>query len=547
MGTVLRTDRAALRKPVITSQGFYRADAHAARIGILEYRNDDGTVRRELRSAEEVSDPDSLASYDQAPVTIQHPRNPDGTPGLVTAENVHKLEVGSVAGVGRMDDDHVATTVVLKHDKAIRRAKAGLQELSPGYQIDLDETPGEDPRYGYPGNPQGRFDARQRKIRVNHVALVDHARAGSTTRLRIDSADAMSMGGESDVDLTNVVKGHQHTINTAQMCCASCGMSCPPGATCCGMCGGMCRMANSGTTSWAVSDDAGDKGGHSHDWVRNADSSITIAWSDAHTHTILEDETRPAPAPGFVPAPGATPIVGSYVEPQASARADELDRPGPGPEIGHMPTSVPPPDPSEQIRLLTVRADEADRIAATRHDALTTVTGERDGLRAELTTAKERVVALEAQIAAGTGAVENAAVHEQRTRADAAERELQKVRDQQPGMVRARASLVSKAQATIGPQFRCDSLTDREILVAGVRYLSPKEDVGPHVSSEYLTRRFDSLIEDRTKYGASLARASHVLSPPRAPAPQPAPAQTPWADQWTNGAGQFATVNRKNG
>lgn len=536
MGTVLRTDRAALRKPVITSQGFYRADAHAARIGILEYRNDDGTVRRELRSAEEVSDPDSLASYDQAPVTIQHPRNPDGTPGLVTAENVHKLEVGSVAGVGRMDDDHVATTVVLKHDKAIRRAKAGLQELSPGYQIDLDETPGEDSRYGYPGNPQGRFDARQRKIRVNHVALVDHARAGSTTRLRIDSADAVARADDSyggdDVDLTSLEKGHQHTINT-----------CPSGTNW----DGTPMSRDHGCTSYAVSDDAGDKGGHSHDWVRNADGSITIAWSDAHTHTILEDETRPVPAPGFVPAPGATSSAATYVEPQASARADELDRPGPGPEIGHMPTPVPPPDPSEQIRLLTVRADEADRIAATRHDALTTVTGERDGLRAELTTAKERVAALEAQIAAGAGAVENAAVHEQRTRADAAERELQKVRDQQPGMVRARASLVSKAQATIGPQFRCDSLTDREILVAGVRHLSPKEDVGPHVSSEYLTRRFDSLIEDRTKYGASLARASHVLSPPRAPAPHPAPAQTPWADQWTNGAGQFATVNRKNG
>ena len=189
--TVIRTDRTALRSPTITSQGFVRADAHVARVGIYEYRNDDGSIRRELRPHEEVADPESLASYDTAPVTLNHPRNADGTPGEVNASNVRSLKVGTVAGAARMDDDHVAATVQVEDAAAIKRAKSGTQELSPGYRIVLDEKPGTDSRYGYAGNPDGRYDAVQRKIRVNHVALVDRARGGSTTRLRIDGAEIL--------------------------------------------------------------------------------------------------------------------------------------------------------------------------------------------------------------------------------------------------------------------------------------------------------------------------------------------------------------------
>jgi hypothetical protein len=508
--TVIRTDRAALRKPEITQQGFYRADAHVARVGIYEYRNDDGTIRCELRSHEEVSDPESLASYDTAPVTLNHPVNPDGTPGEVNADNVRRLKVGTLAGAARMDDDHVAATVQVEDAAAIKRAKAGTQELSPGYRIDLDETPGADPRYAYPGNPTGRYDAVQRGIRVNHVALVDHARGGRTTRLRIDAADRR----DGDVDLTSIAKGHQHSID------------CMPSGT---DWDGQPRSRNNGSTSYAVSEGAED--GHSHDWVRNADGTITIAMSDGHTHTILEDDNaaRPVPSPGLVPYRGDS----------------QFDRSPGRPEHGRMTSPVAPPDPKEQIRLLTIRADEADRTAAQRADALSTATAAAEGLRAELKTANERVAELQAKIAAGASALESAALVEQRTRADAAEREMTKLRDAQPVLVRARASLVARAQAVLGPTYRCDALSDREILVAGIRHLRPKEDVSEPVTVEYLAKRFDSLIEDRTAYGASLARASDVLIPRADTAPRQQPATTPWKDQWKNGAGQFAT--RKDG
>jgi hypothetical protein len=507
--TVIRTDRAALRKPEITQHGFYRADAHVARTGIYEYRNDDGTIRRELRSHEEVSDPESLASYDTAPVTLQHPRNPDGSPGEVTAENVRRLKVGTLAGAARMDDDHVAATVQIEDADAIKRAKAGTKEVSPGYRIELDERPGADPRYGYPGNPEGRYDAAQRRIRVNHVALVDYARGGRTTRLRMDSGD---------VDLTSISKGHQHSIDCEPMGIDWNGQ--PPS-----------RL--NGCTSYAVSEGADT--GHTHDWVRNADGTITIAMSEGHTHMILED------------IPVATPFV--------SPRADsQFDRSGTGREHGPMTTptqsggSAPPPDAAEQIRLLTVRADEANRLQSEHQIRADGEHAAAVGLRAELATSQERVKALEAQLAAGYPAVENAAVMEQRNRADAAERGLAKFRAEQPVLVQKRAGLVAKANAILGDKFRCDSLTDRDILVAGIRALRPREDTGPHVEEAYLAKRFDSLVEDRTTYAASVAWASESMSVRNdsvAPITQSKP-RVSWADQWKAGAGRYATVNRKD-
>lgn len=529
MKQVIRIDRAPLRKPEITQQGFYRADAHVARAGIYEYRNDDGSTRYELRPHDEVMHPESLASYDAAPVTLGHPKKPDGSPGEVTADNVRLYEVGTVAGGAREDDDHVAATVVVKDAKAIKRAKGGTQELSPGYRMDLEETAGADARYAYPGNPTGRYDAIQRNIRVNHVALVERARGGSTTRLRMDSADVLDDG---DTDLTSIVKGHQHSINTGLLCCQACGMTCGAGAPCCPMCGGLCSAANNGTTSWAIAE--GETNGHSHDWVRD-DGVVTIAMNAGHTHTVLEDSGERAPVqpgPGFIPG----------------ARADhQFDRSGGRPEPLRMANQAPPPDANEQIRLLTIRADEADRVASQRADALATTTSERDGFKAELVTAKERIGALEAQIAAGTAAVETAALLEQRTRADAAERELAQERSKQPARIKARAGLEAKAMAVLGHTYRCDGMTDREILVAGIRHLRPKEDVGPTVSDDYLTRRFDALIQDRTDRVASQARAVGVAPPQmqRADnAPKPG-AALPWRDQWQAGAGQFAT--RKDG
>lgn len=204
---------------------------------------------------------------------------------------------------------------------------------------------------------------------------------------------------------------------------------------------------------------------------------------------------------------------------------------------------TPPPDPSEQVRLLTIRADEAERAVSEQQTRADAAVREAEGLRAELTTARERITTLNARIEAGTSAVESAAVQEQRNRADEAERTLADVQARQPELVRRRAGLVAKAQAVL-PTLRCDGLTDREIIVQAVRHLMPKEPTGPDVSEDYLRRRLDALIDDRAAYGASLSRASQTLAPRQPPASPTRVDELPWADRWKGGLGQYATTKR---
>lgn len=173
---VFRIDAGTLRAPTRTPQGFLRADGYAGRVGVYEYFNGDGSKRRELRLPEEVFHDDALASFEGAPLTDGHPTVP------VSAKNVRQLEVGTVTAPGRADGEHVAVATMWKDPPAIAKVEGGKRELSPGYTLDLEETSGVHPTYG-------RYDAIQRNIRVNHLALVDRARGGSSVRLRMDGVD----------------------------------------------------------------------------------------------------------------------------------------------------------------------------------------------------------------------------------------------------------------------------------------------------------------------------------------------------------------------
>lgn len=257
MKTVIRFDREPLRKPTTTPQGFVRYDGHVARAGIYEYKID-GKPQLELKPIEELASPATLASYDAASVTIEHPPKDE----LVTADNVRRHEVGTVTGAARMDGDYVSASFVVKDSRALKLVKGGKQELSPGQRLELDETPGHDLRYATAKNPTGRYDAIQRNIRVNHLAICEHARGGSTIRLRADAAERVDGEGK----LTTAVAGHQHLIN---------------------LCDYDGQSRSSGSTSDAMSEGADVC--HDHPWTRGTDGKITIGQAAGHTHAVLDD------------------------------------------------------------------------------------------------------------------------------------------------------------------------------------------------------------------------------------------------------------------
>ena len=150
-----------------TAEGFIRDTPIVGRTGILLYRNADGTERREYRPPEEAFKADSLASLQGKPITIGHK-------AFVTSGNAAQVApVGSVLSAGRQDGNNIiADIVVYNLDTASR-------ELSCGYTLTLDETPGT--------TPDGQhYDAVQRNIVYNHVAIVNKARAGSIARLNMD-------------------------------------------------------------------------------------------------------------------------------------------------------------------------------------------------------------------------------------------------------------------------------------------------------------------------------------------------------------------------
>lgn len=153
-----------------------RVDAYPTRAGVFEYLNPDGTKRREYRPPEEVFRADSLETLVGAPLTDDHP-----AVGAVTTENADELARGMLIGEPRRDGQYVAATIVVTSAAVIRKMKAGKAELSCGYEVDLDEVPGV--------TPDGeRYDAVQRNIKYNHVALVAVGRAGPQARVRMDAA-----------------------------------------------------------------------------------------------------------------------------------------------------------------------------------------------------------------------------------------------------------------------------------------------------------------------------------------------------------------------
>ena len=159
-----------------TAEGFIRDTPVVGRTGILVYRNADGTERREYRPPEEAFKADSLASLQGKPITIGHK-------AFVTAGNAAKVApVGSVLSAGRQDGNAIRADIV------IYNLDTNARELSCGYSLNLDETPGT--------TPEGEhYDAIQRDIRYNHLAICPKGRAG-IARLNMDGSQVVDDDSE---------------------------------------------------------------------------------------------------------------------------------------------------------------------------------------------------------------------------------------------------------------------------------------------------------------------------------------------------------------
>jgi hypothetical protein len=174
-----------------TTEGFLFGRAIVTSIGVFSYRNADGTISRELRLPEEVFDSESLNSMKLKPVVNDHPSE------KVTPANTQELAVGSLGSLVTTtaqektwdgytppekltDGLHVAIDMTINKAEAIEDVVNGKRSLSMGYECEMEKA---DEGATWLGMA---YDSIQRKIRYNHCAIVDAARAGDAARIRLD-------------------------------------------------------------------------------------------------------------------------------------------------------------------------------------------------------------------------------------------------------------------------------------------------------------------------------------------------------------------------
>lgn len=176
-----------------TDDGYMVAMPRVARTGIQLYYgselgmtgDDAKKVMKVLRPEEEVFKKDSLHSFVARPFTDDHP------PVNVTSDNWREYGRGQAGEDVLRDGEFIRVPMVLMDGGVIKKFKDGKAELSVGYECDIDFTPGSDVKYG-------AYDARQKNIRANHIAVVDAARGGD--KLRIGDGTGKRVNVEAHAD-----------------------------------------------------------------------------------------------------------------------------------------------------------------------------------------------------------------------------------------------------------------------------------------------------------------------------------------------------------
>lgn len=161
-------------------------DSVLARTGKQTYRrneiftdSEDDRLIEVDRKAEEVFSPETMASFENKPICVEHP-DVD-----VTVNNISEFAVGFVRDIhkGEYESEPVMLgTLVITDAKTIEEIENGEHtDLSCGYDCDIEDC----------DSPE------QKHIRGNHIALCEHGRAGiahivdSVNDMALSRTDAM--------------------------------------------------------------------------------------------------------------------------------------------------------------------------------------------------------------------------------------------------------------------------------------------------------------------------------------------------------------------
>jgi hypothetical protein len=176
MARVRRYDTGTLKPAEKRPNGWLRVEGRSAKVGILEYDQPDGTVRRELVLPDDLFNPASMASASLVPVTHRHPE------ALLDDRTVRAHQVGTVGEALRPEGDFLVAPMMITDAAVVADVETGNTGLSWGYDCNLDPP---DPTLF---TKWGQHDNIQRQRIYNHLACGVVPRAGAQARIRLDSA-----------------------------------------------------------------------------------------------------------------------------------------------------------------------------------------------------------------------------------------------------------------------------------------------------------------------------------------------------------------------
>jgi hypothetical protein len=176
-----------------TKEGYLTCMPRVARSGVQKYspqemnRPDIKRMISVFRPENEVFGAEAAKSYGHRPVTIDHPSD-----GFITSESWAKHAVGHTTSDVLRDGNYIRVPIMLLDQKAIEAFESGKNQLSCGYSCDVEWTPGVDPESGQ------SYDAIQRNLRMDHVAICSNARGGPELRI----GDAPNVTAVTDINHT---------------------------------------------------------------------------------------------------------------------------------------------------------------------------------------------------------------------------------------------------------------------------------------------------------------------------------------------------------
>lgn len=197
-----------MSKQVDHNDFWYIKDNPLSKVGVFPYLGkqisselEPDKIYQVYRPAEELLSEETVNSFKLLPIVDDHTML--GTePGMMPAEEkgVHGTSGSDVYGKGgKLYGDLKIYSETLKDE-----IEAGKKELSMGYFCDYELTPGT-----FNGI---HYDAVQRNIRGNHIALVEEGRMGSDVRV-MDRKITMDSMKEINSMVKNAKRGNRHAFD----------------------------------------------------------------------------------------------------------------------------------------------------------------------------------------------------------------------------------------------------------------------------------------------------------------------------------------------